>query len=202
VRVLDASAKFDDVGPTIVKVLLAGSSRPWWGAREFRFEPRTENERTKKRILPSVPNRQMSHVSKHETVQNGGPQSLLVSTTQHHIIVRTTKASQEGNQRNILILILISTLIMATLIMVRTFLCQFLAATCTSCGDCGERRASEECSSARSLQKTVDDMFGRLRRYFLPRLSVSTSQLLLVESVESSSAWDLVKLVHDPSSDD
>jgi hypothetical protein len=63
-------------------------------------------------------------------------------------------------------------------------------------------RASDECSIARSLVITVDVLFGRLRRDFLPKLSMSTSQLLLVESVESSSAWDLVKLVHDPRSDD
>jgi hypothetical protein len=51
--------------------------------------------------------------------------------------------------------------------------------------------------------KTVDDSFGRLRTKLLRSLSVTSSQLLLVEIVESSSAWDLVKLVqHDPCSDD
>jgi hypothetical protein len=46
--------------------------------------------------------------------------------------------------------------------------------------------------------KAVDDPFDRLRRDFLRSRSISTSQLLLVESVEgSSAAWDLVKLLHD-----
>jgi hypothetical protein len=46
--------------------------------------------------------------------------------------------------------------------------------------------------------KTVDDSFGRLQTEILRSLSVTSSQLLLVEIVESSRAWDLVnKLVHD-----
>jgi hypothetical protein len=50
--------------------------------------------------------------------------------------------------------------------------------------------------------ETVDDPFNRLQPDYLPRLFVSSSQLLLMDSLESSSALDLVKPVHDPRSDD
>jgi hypothetical protein len=59
------------------------------------------------------------------------------------------------------------------------------------------------CSIARDLVKSVNDPFDRLRRDFLRSCPVSTfQQLLLAESLESSSAWDLEKLVYEPTSDD